>query len=81
MTTIDSPDLTEPASGTGLLKPAEVAALLRVSRSWVYAAAEDGRLPSVRLGGPEGPLRFMRADIRSWLDEARRTWLPGGRTA
>jgi predicted DNA-binding transcriptional regulator AlpA len=28
-----------------LLKPAEVQALLGVSRAWVYAAAQDGRLP------------------------------------
>ena len=63
-----------------LLKPAEVAAFLRVSRSWVYAAAEDGRLPSVRLGGLGGPLRFVRADIQAWLDATRKAWLPGTRT-
>ena len=60
-----------------LMKPAEVAALLKVSRTWVYAAATDGRLPAVRLGGPDGPLRFIREDVEAWLDEARRTWTPG----
>jgi excisionase family DNA binding protein len=59
------------------MKPAEVAALLRVSRSWVYAAAAEGRLPAVRLGGPDGPLRFVRADVESWLQAAREAWLPG----
>lgn len=60
-----------------LMKPAEVASLLKVSRTWVYDAAADGRLPSIRLGQPDGPLRFVRADIEEWLDCARRAWTPG----
>jgi predicted DNA-binding transcriptional regulator AlpA len=43
-----------------LLKPEELRAMLNVSRSWLYEAANDGRIPCVRLG-PEGPLRFDRA--------------------
>src|SRR4051794_28557406 len=66
---------------TRLLKPAEVAEELGVSRSWVYAAADDGRLPSVRLGGPDGPLRFVPEDLHRWLDEARAAWRPSGRRA
>jgi excisionase family DNA binding protein len=62
-----------------LLKPAEVARRLRVSRSWVYAAAADGRLPAIRLGGADGPLRFVAADVEAWLEEARRAWTPGRR--
>jgi excisionase family DNA binding protein len=62
-----------------LLRPAEVAALLQVSRTWVYDAAADGRLPSVRLGHPDGPLRFVREDVEAWLVEARSTWTPGRR--
>lgn len=62
-----------------LMKPAEVAALLKVSRTWVYAAATDGRLPAVRLGGPDGPLRFVRADVEDWLEDARQAWTPGRR--
>jgi excisionase family DNA binding protein len=61
----------------GLLKPADVCRLLAVSRTWVYAAASEGRIPSIRLGGPEGPLRFVRADIEQWLQEARAEWTPG----
>jgi excisionase family DNA binding protein len=79
------PTFTAPPARTAvehleLLKPAEVARRLRVSRSWVYAAAGDGRLPSLRLGGPDGPLRFIRSDVEAWLADARRNWLPGKAT-
>lgn len=63
----------------GLMKPAEVCRLLAVSRTWVYAAAADSRIPSIRLGGPDGPLRFVRADVEAWLEEQRAAWTPGCR--
>lgn len=50
-----------------LLKPEEVRQLLNVSRSWLYEAANAGRIPCIRLGGPGGPLRFERAAIEQWL--------------
>ena len=59
-----------------LLKPTDVAARLRVSRSWVYEAAKTRRIPCVRLGGPDGPLRFLPADVDRWLERARTEWLP-----
>jgi len=59
-----------------LLKPSEVAQRLGVSRSWLYAAAADGRIPAVRLGGPDGPLRFVPGDLEAWIDEARAAWRP-----
>ena len=62
---------------TNLLKPTDVARRLGVSRSWVYDAAATGRIPCLRLGGPDGPLRFLPKDVDAWLEEARRTWLPG----
>jgi excisionase family DNA binding protein len=62
---------------TDLLKPTEVARMLGVSRTWLYDAAKDGRIPSVRLGGPDGPVRFVEEDIEQWLDRARRAWRPG----
>ena len=62
-----------------LMKPSEVALMLRVSRSWVYDAAADGRLPAVRLGGPDGPLRFIREDVEQWLESSRAAWTPGRR--
>ncbi len=64
-----------------LLRPNDVAKLLCVSRAWVYEAARTGRIPSVRLGGEDGPLRFVAADIEQWLDDARAAWLPSQRGA
>jgi len=67
----NSPDLPE------LLKPSVVAARLGVSRTWLYDAARAGRIPSIRIGGEEGPLRFIPEDIERWLDDARTAWMPG----
>jgi excisionase family DNA binding protein len=53
-----------------LLKPEEVRQLLNVSRSWLYEAADAGRIPSLRLG-PGGPLRFDRDQIEQWLQSDR----------
>jgi hypothetical protein len=36
----------------------------------VYVAAKEGRIPSIRIGGSEGPLRFV-ADVDHWIDRAR----------
>jgi excisionase family DNA binding protein len=60
-----------------LLRPTDVARQLNVSRAWVYEAAKDGRIPSVRIGGRDGPLRFVPDDIDRWLQEARAGWTPG----
>ena len=66
---------------TDLLKPSEVGRMLQVSRTWLYDAAKDGRIPSVRLGGPDGPVRFVEQDIEQWLERARRAWRPGESSA
>jgi len=66
---------------TDLLKPTEVAHRLGVSRSWVYDAAKAGRIPCVRLGGADGPLRFLPHGVEAWLEHARRSWRPGESTA
>lgn len=60
----------------GLLRPTEVANMLGVSRTWLYDAAKAGRIPSVRLGGPDGPLRFIEQDLDEWLERARQAWRP-----
>jgi excisionase family DNA binding protein len=60
-----------------LLRPNDVARLLSVSRAWVYEAARTGRIRSLRLGGEDGPLRFVAEDVERWLAEARGVWLPG----
>lgn len=67
--------MTSPA-GIDLLKPTDVARRLGVSRSWLYAAAADGRIPAIRLGGPDGPLRFVPEDLERWIEEARAAWTP-----
>lgn len=64
-----------------LLKPPEVMRMLNVSKGWLYQAAKDGRIPHVRLGGPDGPLRFVREDLEVWLENARRAWRPGDTSA
>jgi excisionase family DNA binding protein len=68
-------DSTEPLPS--LLRPNDVARLLAVSRAWVYAAARSGRIPSLRLGSQDGPLRFLAADIDKWLADSRANWRPG----
>jgi excisionase family DNA binding protein len=68
---------TSPYAHPVLLKPSEVAAQLAVSRSWLYDAAKTGRIPSIRIGGEEGPLRFVPEDIQRWIDDARAAWSPG----
>src|SRR5215212_8110917 len=62
---------------TDLLKPTDVARRLGVSRSSVYDAAVTGRTPCVRVGGPDGPLRFLPQEVEAWLEQARRNWLSG----
>jgi excisionase family DNA binding protein len=55
-----------------LLRPAELARRLGVSRSWLYEAARTGIIPSRRLGGPNGPLRFVEDEVDAWLEQACR---------
>jgi excisionase family DNA binding protein len=60
-----------------LLKPTEVAERLSVSWTWVYDAAKVGRIPAIRVGGEDGPLRFFAEDLEAWLSDARSRWTPG----
>lgn len=60
-----------------LLKANDVAKRLAVSRAWVYEAARTGRIPAARIGGDDGPLRFVPDDIDRWLADARAEWSPG----
>lgn len=68
-------------SDVRLLKPTEASRLLNVSRSWVYKAALDGRIPAIHVGGPDGPLRFVEADLLEHIEQARRAWGPGRSSA
>lgn len=74
---VRQPPLDEDVMLPKLLRPNDVARLLAVSRAWVYEAARTGRIPSVRLGGEDGPLRFVASDLERWLADARDTWRPG----
>jgi excisionase family DNA binding protein len=53
------------ASATELLLAHEVADWLRVGKSTVYAWANAGKLPCIRLNGI---LRFRPKDIQEWLE-------------
>ena len=64
-----------------LLTPSEVALRLGVSRSWLYAAAKQGRIPCVRLGGDDGPVRFLEDELAAWLRRARPERSPGERSS
>lgn len=46
----------------------EVAARLQVPKSWVYRAAREGQLPSVRCGRYR---RFDDRDVDRWIDRSR----------
>jgi predicted site-specific integrase-resolvase len=54
-----------------LLRPTEVLRILKVSKTWLYDAAKDGRIACVRLGAPDGPLRFERAVIEALIRDSR----------
>ena len=72
----DRPDVTDEP----LMKVPEAQRMLNVSRGWLYDAAKAGRVPHVRLGGPDGPLRFVRSDLEDYIDDARRGWRPNAAT-
>jgi excisionase family DNA binding protein len=54
---------------TALLKPEEVAEMLRVARKTVIVMARDGRIPSLRVGRF---VRFDAAEVEHWLNDQRR---------
>lgn len=60
----------------GLLSVGEVAARLGVPRSWVYNAAEAGKIPAVKLGKY---VRFDPRELQQWiLDHRHGRKTPGG---
>ena len=62
-----TPFPARPVEREEFLRPAEVCRWLQVSRTWLYAAAKDGRIPSHRLGG-DGPVRFKRSELEAWIE-------------
>lgn len=57
-------DVTESA-GDRLLQAGEVAVLLGVPKSWVYAETRAGRLPHVAIGRYR---RYRRAALDAWIE-------------
>lgn len=50
-----------------LLRPAEVAAILRCSLSAVYSLKDSGKLPYARIGGS---IRFRKEDVEQFITES-----------
>lgn len=59
-----------------LLTAEEVATRLRVPKSWVYRAAREGDLPSVRCGRYR---RFDEGDVERWISRQKGTPARDGR--
>lgn len=49
-----------------LLRIEDVAALLRMSKFWIYRRVESGELPALKLGRA---LRFDPAAVEKWLGQ------------
>jgi excisionase family DNA binding protein len=54
----------------GLLTADEVAALLQVTCSWVYAETRKRRIPHLRLGRY---VRYRRSAIKAWIEDVERS--------
>ena len=67
MSTVEQPESEVPS----LLKPAEVATRLNVSRSFVYRLIESGELASHRIGNGRGAIRVSESDLLSFLARCR----------
>jgi len=67
-------DVVEPphssSAADGLLTAEEVAALLQVTCSWVYAQTRRHRIPHLRLGRY---VRYRRSALEGWMEEMERS--------
>lgn len=52
-----------------LLTADDVAAMLRVTKAWVYAETRRGALPHIRLGRY---VRYRRAAVLAWIEAIER---------
>jgi len=59
-----------PSLKTGLLSAEDAAEYLGMSKSWVYKAAEFGRLPCVRIGSA---LRFDPSELQAFVKSQRKS--------
>jgi excisionase family DNA binding protein len=58
----------EVTNSESFLSVEDVAQRLGVAHSWVYSAAERGKLPAIKVGKY---LRFDPVELRAWLTEHR----------
>jgi excisionase family DNA binding protein len=56
-----------------LLEAVDVAALLGMTKDWVYAQVRENQIPHVRLGRC---VRFRQESIDNWIQERERGTLP-----
>jgi len=70
-TTFDTPESPDQTlSPDALLTAEEVAALLQVTSSWVYAETRGHRIPHLRLGRY---VRYRRSTLERWMEEMERS--------
>ena len=55
-----------------IMKPAEVAEVLKVSLPTVYAIISKGLLPAVRIGTKRGVVRVCEEDLMAYIASRRR---------
>ena len=55
-----------------LLVAEDVAHTLNLTRQHVYVLAASGQLPSIKLGGGRGSVRFDPADVERFIEAHRR---------
>ena len=60
--------------GARFYTPAEVADELRLAKSTVYRALEEGRLPGVKV---LGRWRVDAEELTAWIDSSKRYYLSG----
>lgn len=47
------------------IRTAEAMRLLGVGRTWLWQKTKEGAVPSFRIGGPAGPLRYSRRELEA----------------
>lgn len=62
-----SPAAPELINAPNFLKVSEIAALLRLSKTAVYEAISDGRLPASKLGRSSRGLRVAKSGLAKWI--------------
>ena len=63
---IETDSAAAPGGEDDLLTAGEVAALLRMTASWVYSETRSNRIPHLRLGRY---VRYRRSTIRAWMSD------------